>query len=386
MQRLLLLILITITLVSTVSCQSEKTKKHKEKFDPAELQDVSQQGQFKTLWTRKLESEKNSYGYKLIPFIDSKDVYVASQSGQIIKLNAETGVQAWSIDLELELSAGPGVGSSILIVGTPEGKIIALDKENGSQLWTVTLSSEILTPPVINNQLAIVRAQDGRVYALDTASGERKWLFDTNIPNLTLRGNSQPVVKAGRVFIGFDNGKVASIKQESGEVIWLQNVVDTKGKTELARIVDIDGDMALISTDLYLSSAIGRTIAVATESGRVMWSKETGSAAGVTASRSNLFVVDKESNVHALNRSDGSEEWKTTTFKNRRLTKPLFYLGDIIVGDIEGYIHVLDGATGATIARTKMGKSPFYSHPVVSGSTLIAFNKNGTLTAFEYTR
>ena len=293
MQRLLILILVTFILVSTVSCQSEKSKNKKEKFDPAPIEEVTQKGQFKMLWTRKLKSEKKSFGYKLIPYIDSKDVFVASQGGQVIKLKADSGEQAWSIDLELELSAGPGVGPSTLLVGTPEGKVIALDKENGSQLWTVTLSSEVLTPPVISNQLAIVRTQDGRVYALDTASGQRKWLFDTNIPNLTLRGNSKPVVRAGRVFIGFDNGKVASIKQETGEVIWLQNVVDTKGKTELARIVDIDGDMALISTDLYLSSAVGKTIAVATESGRVMWSKDTGSAAGVTASRSKLFAEIK---------------------------------------------------------------------------------------------
>ena len=196
MQRLLILIFITIATVSTVSCQSEKSKNKKEQFDPVKLEEITQQGQFKTLWTRKLDSDDKSYGYKLIPYIDSKDVYVASQTGEVIKLNAETGVESWSINLELELSAGPGVGSSILMVGTPEGKVIALDKDNGNQLWTVNMSSEILTPPVINNQLAIVRAQDGRVYALDTTTGERKWLFDTNIPNLTLRGNSQPVVKA----------------------------------------------------------------------------------------------------------------------------------------------------------------------------------------------
>jgi outer membrane protein assembly factor BamB len=386
MQRLLLTLLITITMIFTVSCRSEKSKNKKEKFEPAKIQDVIQQGQFKSLWSLKLDEGKKTYGYKLIPFIDNKEVYVASQRGTVKKLATESGNLIWSVNLDMELSAGPGVGSSVLLIGTPEGKVVALDKDTGSQLWAVTLSSEILTPPVVNNQLGIVRAQDGRIYALDIMSGERKWLFDTNIPNLTLRGNSKPVVKAGRIYIGFDNGKVASIKQETGEVIWLQNVVDTKGKTELARIVDIDGDMALIATDLYLSSAVGKTVAVATESGRVMWSQDLGSAAGVTASRSNLYIVDNESNVHALNRSTGTSEWKTSTFKNRMVTKPVFYLGDIIVGDLEGYIHVLDGVSGNTIARKRMGKTHFYSQPVVSGSTLIAYNKDGTLSAFEYSR
>ena len=302
------LFLITLSLLINVSCTSDKKKSKKEKFDAVKLTEIVEQGAFKRLWTKNLEGSKKSYGYKLIPFVDNKNVYVASQNGDVMMFDLETGNQNWSVNLDKELSAGPGVGDNILLLGTPEGEVIALNKDNGSQIWTVKVSSEILSPPVVNNQLAIVRAQDGRVYALDTKDGQRKWLFDTNIPNLTLRGNSTPVVRAGRVYIGFDNGKVAAIKQESGDVIWLQNVVDSKGKTELARIVDIDGDMALISTDLYLSSAVGKTIAVATESGRVMWSKDTGSASGVSASRNNLYIVDKDSNVRALNRTDGTEE------------------------------------------------------------------------------
>lgn len=381
-----ILLLITLSLLINISCTSDKKKSKKDKFEPVKLTDIITQGQFKRLWTKKLDASKKAFGYKLIPFVSNRSVYVASQQGSVKQFDLETGTQKWSVNLDTELSAGPGVGSTIMLVGTPEGKVIALDKENGSKLWEIKLSSEILSPPVVDNQVAIVRAQDGRVYALDTSNGERKWLFDTNIPNLTLRGNSTPIVKAGRVYIGFDNGKVAAIKQESGDVIWLQNVVDTEGKTELARIVDIDGDMAMISTDLYLSSAVGKTIAVATESGRVMWTQDIGSAAGVSASRNNLYVTDKESNIRALNRTDGTEEWKTTGYKNRLLSKPIFYLGDIVTSDFEGYVHVLDGETGQTIARTRMGKSSFYSHPIGSGSTLIAYNKDGTLTAFEYSR
>ena len=381
MQRILLLV--SFTLLFAISCSKNKKEK---KFEPIKLESISQQGQFKRLWTKKLDGGKKAFGYKLIPYIDNKFVFVASQSGQVLKLDAETGQESWSVALEIELSAGPGVGVDVLVVGTPEGQVIALDKTNGSQLWTKKLSSEIISPPVVDNNKVIVRAQDGRVYSLNANDGSRNWLFDTNIPNLTLRGNSKPIVKAGRVYIGFDNGKVAAIKQESGDVIWLQNVVDSKGKTELARIVDIDGDMALIATDLYLSSAVGKTIAVATESGRVMWTHDKGSALGVTASRSNLYILDNESNVHALRRADGTEVWSTTAFKYRLLTRPVFYLGDLIVGDLDGYLHVVDGATGEIVARTRMGKDAFYSEPVVLGSLLVAYNKDGSLTAFEYSR
>jgi len=381
MQKILLII--AITLVFTISCSSNSKKN---KLEPIKVAKIEQVGKFKKLWSKKLEGGKKAAGFKLIPFVDSHDVYVADQGGKVLKINAETGKTIWSIELDVELSAGPGVGGNTLVVGTTEGQAIALDKENGTQIWEAKLSSEIISPPVLDNQLAIIRAQDGKVYALSTQNGKREWFFDTNIPNLTLRGNSIPIVKAGRVYIGFDNGKVAAIKQESGEVIWLQNVVDAKGKTELTRIVDIDGEMALIATDLYLSSAVGKTIAVATESGRVMWSKDVGSAAGVTASRSNLFVVDTNSNIHALNREDGTDEWQTKEYNYRQLTKPAYYLGDLIVGDYDGYIHVINGDDGTTLARSRMGKLGFYSEPVVSSSMLISYNKDGTLTAFEYAR
>jgi outer membrane protein assembly factor BamB len=382
MQRLLILMLLTMLI--TISCKS--TNKNYKKFEPQEIESIENKGKLTKKWSYKLDSSKVAYGYKLVPFIDGNDLYVASQKGEVSKLNAQTGSSVWSVDLKTELSAGPGVGEKYLVVGTPEGEVIALNEANGSKVWSATLSSEVLSPPVVHNGSAIIRTQDGRVFSLNVKDGSRNWLFDTNIPNLTLRGNSKPVVKAGRIFIGFDNGKVAAIQQDTGDVIWLQNVVDTKGKTELARIVDIDGDMALIATDLYLSSAIGKTIAVATESGRVMWSIDSGSAAGVTASRNSLFMIDNESNVHALNRTDGTEKWKTESFKYRQLTKPSFYLGDIIVGDYEGYIHILDGANGNILARTRIGKDNFFSEPIVLGNLIVSYNKDGTLEAYEYTR
>ena len=381
MQRILILFIISLLFVSSCS----KNKKG-DKYEPIKIEDIVQNGQFKVLWTKDLNDGKKAYGYQLVPYIDREDIYVAGQQGQVSKLEASTGVQKWTVDLGFEISAGPGVGSKILVLGTPEGNVVALDKNSGSQIWSVRISSEILSPPIVDNNLVVVRSQDGRVYALNAETGKRNWLFDTNIPNLTLRGNSKPVVKAGRVYIGFDNGKVAAIKQESGEVIWSQNVIDTDGKTELARIVDIDGEMALIATDLYLSSAIGKTISVATESGRIMWSKDIGSAKGVTASRNNLYILDLESNIHALNRTSGTAEWKTSEFKYRKTTKPIFYLGDVVVGDLDGYIHIIDGENGKILARTRMGKSEFYTHPVSNGKMLVAYNKDGTLTAFEYSR
>ncbi len=127
-------------------------------------------------------------------------------------------------------------------------------------------------------------------------------------------------------------------------------------------------------------------MSVATESGRSLWSQNIGSVTGVTVSRRSLYLSDNQSVVHQLNRTDGSRGWTQEQLLNRNLTKPSFYLGDLVVGDYEGYVHILDGVSGEIINRTRVGKSYFYHAPVVVGDVIYAYNYDGTLSALQFNK
>jgi outer membrane protein assembly factor BamB len=356
----------------------------KSAYKPQELEKITQHGHFQTLWRAKLPKAEKAYGYKLIPAYDDGFIYLAAQNGQVEKRNADSGQRQWQTDTGVELSAGPGVGDGLLAVAGPEGHVLVLDAATGQQQWQKRLGSEILAPPVIADGLLIVRLHDGHVHAFDAHSGQRRWVFDTVIPNLTLRGNSTPLVRAGRVYIGFDNGKVAAIRLQDGSVVWMRTVVDNKGKTELDRIVDIDGDMALVATELYLSSAGNKTMAVATESGNVLWSRDLGSATGVAVSRTHLYLSDLESTLHALNRDTGADIWERSGYANRQLTRPSYYSGQLLSGDLEGWLHVFNAATGTPLARKKFGSKGWFGVPLVVGDAIYLYNKDGTVSAVRY--
>ncbi len=358
----------------------------KDEVKPNELSDVSEQGTIKTLWKKQLGSSDKAYGYKLIPAENNGNLYVATQAGEVFSFNATTGKINWEARLESEISAGPGVGDTVLVVGGPEGQVVALDIDTGSVLWQTSVTSEVLSPPVIDRNKVVVRTQDGRIYGFSIQTGERDWIFDTNIPNLTLRGNSTPIAKGGRIYIGFDNGKVAALNILDGSVLWQQNVINSQGKTEIDRIADIDGDIDVVATDLYISSAADKTMSLATESGRVLWSQNIGSVTGVTVSRRSIYLTDNQSVLHQLNRTDGSRGWTQDTLLNRNLTKPSFYLGDLVVGDFEGYLHILDGQTGAIINRARVGDEYFYHAPVVVGDVIYAYNYDGSLSAMQFSK
>ncbi len=370
-----------LMLLALVACGNKK-----DEVKPNDLVDVTEQGVVKTLWTRQFKSSDKAYGYKLIPAENNGNLFIATQAGKIFSLDAKTGITNWENNLATEISAGPGVGGTILVVGGPEGQVIAMDIDTGTVLWETSVSSEVLSPPVIDRNKVVVRTQDGRIYGFSIQTGKREWSFDTNIPNLTLRGNSTPIAKGGRVYIGFDNGKVAALNIIDGSILWQQNVINSQGKTEIDRIADIDGDIDVVATDLYISSAADKTMSVATESGRSLWSQNIGSVTGVTVSRRSLYLSDNQSVVHQLNRTDGSRGWTQEQLLNRNLTKPSFYLGDLVVGDYEGYVHILDGVSGEIINRTRVGKSYFYHAPVVVGDMIYAYNYDGTLSAMQFNK
>ena len=89
--------------------------------------------------------------------------------------------------------------------------------------------------------------------------------------------------------------------------------------------------------------------------------------------------------IRQVDRSNGEPGWLVDEFKHRDMTRPVFYLGDLVIGDIEGYIHVIDAFTGKILNRQQMGSDNFYGAPVVEGNVIYAYNKDGTLTAFRYT-
>ncbi len=377
MKRFTLFLL--VLLLAACSNKNEETK-------PNDLNDNSETGQFNVLWKHKLDGADDAYGYKLVPAENNGNLYVASQAGEVVSFAALTGAVNWKVNLDSEISAGPGIGDTILVLGGPEGKVIALDVDTGTVLWETNVTSEVLSPPVIDRNKVVVRTQDGRVYGFSIQTGEREWIFDTNIPNLTIRGNSRPIAKGGRVYIGFDNGKVAALNIMDGTVLWQQNVINSQGKTEIDRIADIDGDIAAVATDLYLASAADKTMSVATESGRVLWSQNIGSVTGVTVSRRSLYLSDNQSIVHELNRMDGSRGWSQDQLLNRNVTRPSYYLGDLLVGDFEGYLHVIDGVNGEILNRFRTGGNRLYDAPVVVGDVFYTYNYDGQIMAVRYSK
>lgn len=351
--------------------------------EPAELIDFSPAMEFDRVWSKDTGEGGGDLARKLVPTVENGTVYVVDREGTVTAYDAEDGNRAWRTETDIRAAAGPGVGNGTVVVGSLDGSIVALDAESGEELWRAPVSSEVLSVPAISGGRVVVRSIDGRTYGFDRQTGRRDWVHDSSVPLLTLRGTSDPVIRAGQVIVGLDNGQVIALNADDGSVIWEQAVAVREGRTELDQLSDVDGHISVVATEVYAASYQGNLVGLSLDSGQQVWSREMSSWQGVTARRTQLYLTDADSNVWAFDRRNGSSLWKQDLLLNRNLSTPAVLDGHVLVGDFEGYLHLLDGENGNLLARTQLGDEPIDVGPTVEGSTAYVLNREGRLAAYR---
>ena len=351
--------------------------------DPAPLVEFKETLKVRKIWSTDIGDGMGKQGLNMGPVYSSGTLYAADYEGRLAAVDAETGRKNWELKTKQPFSGGPGLDDDHIYMGTIDGRVIAYDRSGGAELWNAQVSSEVLSPPVSADGIVAVRCIDGRVFGLDMVSGRRLWIYDHKTPLLTLRGNANLLVRAGIVFVGYDDGSVAALRLNDGSVLWSQTVVSPEGRTELERLADIGQQLVIVASDLIVSSYKSRVVSLAADSGRLLWFKEISSATGIEVDRTNLAVSEKNDDLWMLDRRNGSTIWKVDQLTNRGLTRPAFYGNYVVVGDKEGYLHWLDTEIGSFVARNRAGKKGFAAAPLTVGTTMYVPTLDGKLMAFR---
>ncbi|MES1939881.1 Pyrrolo-quinoline quinone [Salinisphaera sp. T5B8] len=338
-----------------------------------------------TLWKTDAGEGAGDYVSGFVPVVDGDRVYVGNQDGYVMALDLATGRKIWRSRTGDRLISGPSLARGLLLLGSRDGQVVALSAATGEREWTASLDSEILSAPAANDQVAIVRTLDGRLIALDMANGQRRWTIERNVPTLTLRGTSSPVLVGDTVYAGLDNGNVIALDVATGEERWSQTVAFPSGRSELERIVDIDANPLVVDNELYAVSAGGQLASLSTTSGRVRWRHEVASEDALALDERNIYTVDRDSVVWAINRLTGGERWQQDGLKYRKLSGPALLAGDLVVGDYDGYVHWLSSDDGRVIARGRPFDEPIRSQPLVVGDRVLVVGAYGEVALLSFT-
>ncbi len=364
--------------VLLVGCDSDKDIE-----PPATLVAIDAKLAVERVWSAGLGGKDESLRLGLAPVVEAGKVYAAGGGGSIAAFEGSSGRTLWRKDTKLALAGGPAVGAGLVVAGSSDGQLIALDAATGAQRWLVRLSGEVLAAPAIAPQAVIVRTVDGRVRGLAPDTGKELWSNEQQVPRLTLRGVSRPVLAGDTVVCGFDNGKVAAYGVSNGDVLWDTAVSPPRGKTELERLVDIDGTLAVSGHDVFVAGFQGRVAMIALDSGQIWWSREASSNRGIALAGETLYMTSADSMVVAMRRRDGTPAWQQDRLARRGLSAPAVDGDALVVADFEGYVHWLDQSSGALIGRISAGGTRFTNAPVAAGGFVYLQNDSGELYALR---
>lgn len=352
-----------------------------EEVAPTPLVSFDAEKEVKVLWSASVGSGLGSKYQQIVPAIDGDNIYALDQDGTVQAFARADGAQLWKQDFELPVVGGVGAGYGKVALTAEEGDVIVLDGSDGSELWRAKVSTEATAPVQFNQDLAVVQLINGKVAAFDAATGERRWTYDSQVPRLTLRGTSTPIVASDVTFAGFASGKFAAIDNERGIALWESRVAIPEGRSELERMVDIDGRPLLVDRMLYVTSYQGRLAAINPFRAQIVWSQDVSSYRSLAAGFGNVYVSESNDAVQAFDRATSASVWKQSKLENRGITSPAVVDSTVVVGDYEGYIHFMSQTDGHFVARYKVDSSGLNGDPLSKDGVLYVLSNGGRLVA-----
>ena len=349
---------------------------------PADLVDFDASAKAEKLWSVSIGGGVAQQYLKLYPLLLTDRLIAADRSGKVVAVNAITGKIIWRVDLDVVITGGVGGNAEYYFVTTRDGEIIALNTL-GAILWRQKISSESLAPAVADDDRVYIRGGDGGVTALSVTDGAFLWLYSRDVPALSLRGNSTPILDESRMYVGLDNGRLVALNVQDGRSVFDVAVATATGRSEIERLNDVDGSALLDKNLLFIASYQGRVIALDIRRGQLVWTRKVSTYSGVDAGTSSLFIADDHDHIWAMDRENGATLWKQEKLQARQLTRPSVSGDNIVVGDYAGYLHWLSQFDGHFVARVHVDSDGILVPPVVSNDRVYVMTRDGDLVAYR---
>ena len=342
--------------------------------EPKELSSYENQKDISNIWNLSFDGENEIGNFE--PGFSSQNLFFADSEGTLSSISLKSGEKEWSTELNF-LASGTAAGFGILVVADVDGNVIALDQKDGSQLWSTNVKGEILSKSVIDTQIVVVKSGSGELIGLNRVTGEIEWSYRSKLPPLTVRGSSSPVLSDDKIFVSFDNGRLGVFDINSGFPLWDGAISYASGTSELDNLIDGDSSPVIEGGLVYTTNYQGNLNIFDIAQKRSVWTSETSSFYSPVIMRGLLIVAEANSTIKSFSLSSLEESWLNEDYLNRGLSNPVSYKGSLIVGDLEGYIHVIDPLNGKTIGRKKLSRKPIKSIFTRSNSLYVideAFN------------
>ena len=349
--------LLLISSCSTLAFWSNDSEE--DLIEPVSLESIKDEYSISVEWKKSFKGENSLGSFK--PSFYSGSMLIADPEGNVHSANAVSGKINWQINLDRELSSGVASGFGKLVVSDIDGFVIAIDSERQEILWEKNIGGEILSNAVISASHVIAKNSVGELVALDSSSGEKNWSFRSQLPALTVRGTGEPIIEDGIVFSTFDNGRLAAFQLDTGFFLWDAPISFLQGSSELENLIDADSAPILAKQLIFATNYQGNLTAFDIAQKRPVWNENASSFYSPIAVNNMIMVIQDDSSIISFSLNNLVKSWTSEEYLRRDLSNGAVYKNLLLVGDLEGYVHVINPLTGITVGRKKVTGKPIMS-------------------------
>lgn len=331
-------VLLAVALVALVGCSSGP-----ERPSPTKLVSLDTRVDMQARWSTTLKAD-DADATRLVADQAGGVVYAAA--GDAVKaIDATTGKVSWALDLDTAVSAGISEAYGNLYWVDVAGYLhsAGIDGERG---FRVATGREVLVPPSVSTDRILVQGSDGSLatYAYD---GMLLWQRDGDSPSLGFRGQARAATLQGGFLVARDSGDVMAVLADDGLDAWRRRLGNARDD-----LADLDADPAIAGELAMVAGAKTGVTALLVKNGQVYWESEVTSLKPLHSDGDNLYAVDLDGQVFALELRTGQVVWRQPALKFRYPSGPLATKAGVVVVDSLGVAHTLNTETGEIIGRT----------------------------------
>ncbi len=284
--------------------------------------------------------------------VQSGNVYAASRN-RIYAWSA-TGKQLWQSKTKQDITAGVTAADGIVVYSTGKGSVVALEAADGKQRWTRATGASILAPALVSGNRVVTISNDGTVSGTDATTGLAVWTYSIPMPSISIRGSSAPVLFDGNtVILAGASGRAYGLDLATGVPKWERRVAVNDGSSEMARLIDIDGDPLVSGRQLYTVSYQGQLTSMNIDAQQINWTAEASSLHTPAEGLGNVYAATVDGKILAVDEQSGKPVWTQDRLAYRDLSNPVVLGRYLVVGDAQGYLHIIEQTEGKIVGRVR---------------------------------
>lgn len=364
------------------------------------MYNLSASTKFNKVWSSSAgEGSSGAAQLTASPIVVAGRIYVLDAESTLRAFDAKSGDRIWSQDLVPEdddPAAGRGGGVAFdngrLFIATGFGVVYAVNPADGSVIWKQNVGDPFRSSPTAIDGRVFAVTADNQTVALSQDKGNVLWRQQGIAETAGILAATSPAVEASTVIAPYSSGEVYALRVENGNATWNDSLTRTGNMSSLTELNDIAGRPVIDDGKVYAISHSGRMVAIDLRTGERIWTRDIGGVQTPWVAGDYIFLVTLDSELVALQRSDGRVRWivqlqkfkdpEDTSSRRLQWSGPVLADGQLVLVSSGGQMIAASAEDGKITSQTDLPEGSLIP-PIVANGFIYVLTNDATLLSFN---